>query len=230
MLRPIGTYLERLDSAYKDQNQFIRLKARLLTGLNALLIALVLVNLLRFIWTQPPALPIRICLNLFIAAAIAASLRKALKGHLEAAGSYLALGLVIPVHLIIAIVPANYFQQPLGSAFQLLIFDTFLLILSLIFSSKRTAIACFLMIALGNGILYFKALATDPIQGTMRFAADTVARDGLLALSFIFAIGAGSCHETKRADASIHQIHERRLGRPGAGENERARRGDQSCE
>ena len=189
MLRPIEMYLKRLDSAYEGQNHFIRLKARLLSGINVLLVALVVLNLVRIIWLQPPGLPVRILINLIITASVAVSLHKTLQGKLEMAGSYLALGLVIPIHLVVAIVPASYYEQPLGSAFQLIVFDAFLLLLALIFSSKRTAVACFIIIILGIGIHYLRTLSVDPIEGTLRYAADNLARDGLLALSFIFAIG-----------------------------------------
>lgn len=94
------------------------------------------------------------------------------------------------MHLIVTIIPSGYYAQPVGTAFQLFVFDIILLLVSLIFASKRTAVICFAIILLGNLTYYFKTLVGPKIPGTLHFAADTLARDGLLALTVIFAIGA----------------------------------------
>ncbi|MGZ0655006.1 ATP-binding protein [Coraliomargarita sp. W4R72] len=189
MIRTAQTYLTRLTAIYDEQNHFIRLKARLFWGINSLLAALVCLNLVRFLLFQPPALPVRICFNLIIAATIIASLRFTLKGKLERAGSTLALGLVIPLHVTIIAIPTAYFAEPLGTAFQLFIFDTFLIFLALIFATKRIAATCLAIIILGNASLYLKTLNQGDIPGTLNYAANTLARDGLLAFIFFFAAG-----------------------------------------
>lgn len=190
MLRPIDTFSKRLNAAYYKKNHFIRLKARLLLGINLILAATAFVNLVRFLWSQPPGMPARIAINLCIISAVILSVRFTFKGKIELAGSSLALSLALPVHLIITILPSGYYAQPVGAAFQLFLFDIILLLVSLIFASKRTAAICFAIILLGNLTFYFKTLVGPNIPGTLHFAADTLARDGLLALTVIFAIGA----------------------------------------
>jgi len=189
MFHPFNVCLKRLDTAYEAQDHFTRLKSRSLLGFNLLLVGLVFANLTRLLWSELPGVPARICINLFIAVAIVVSLHFTFKGKLELAGSSLALGITLPIHLMLFILPVEYFPQPLGGAFQLFILDIFLLLLALFFASNRTALICFAIIILGNVNFYFKALATDQIPGTLRYAADILARDGLLAFTFVFAAG-----------------------------------------
>ncbi|TVP75432.1 MAG: response regulator [Puniceicoccaceae bacterium] len=190
MPRPIDMFLKRLETVYHGHNHFVRLKARLLLGISLILGAVALVNLLRFLWSQPPGLPVRIGVNLCFLAAIILSVRFTFKRKLELAGSSLALGITLPLHLIIAILPSGYYAQPVGTAFQLFVFDIILLLSALIFASKRTAVICFVIILLGNCIFYFKTLIGPHIPGTLHYAADTLARDGIFAFTIIFAAGA----------------------------------------
>ncbi|MDQ8196007.1 ATP-binding protein [Coraliomargarita sp. SDUM461004] len=189
MFSPLHTHIQRLTTIYDEHNHFIRLKARLFLSLNFLLLTLVLLNLARFLWFQPPNLSIRIALNVLIASTSIVSLSLAAKGRLEFAGSTLSIALAVPIHALILILPANYFHEPLGAAFQLYVFDTFLLFLALIFATKRSAIICFAIIIVGNVNLYYKTLQSDTILGSLNFAAHSLARDGILAFTCFFAIG-----------------------------------------
>lgn len=206
---------KRLTKVYADANPFIRLQARLFLGLNCLLIALAVLNLSRFFWFQPPQLGIRIGFNLMILVASLIAVGIASRGRLKFAGSILALTLVLPIHTILLMMPANLFQEPLGAAFQLFVFDIFLLFLTLIFAHKRSAVVCFVFILLGNINLYYKTLQSEPIAGSLNFAAHSLARDGMLAFVFFFVAGVmlvailqATAKRSEKALAAVESMNE----------------------
>lgn len=189
MIRRLNPFLKRLDTTYQDQNHFVRLKARLLIAVNLFLLAIMIANLVRFYWTPLPALPLRMAFNACIAATAILSITLIFKGKLELAGSLVVSALVVPVHIMLMLLPEANFLEPLGLGIQLFVLDSVLLLIALIFASKRAALICFLTILISGSYNYQRLLSNNDISGSLRYAADILARDGLLAISTIFFLG-----------------------------------------
>jgi signal transduction histidine kinase/CheY-like chemotaxis protein len=187
MLRPFAAYVDRLDSAYRDRPYFIGMKARLLAAFCLLLLLFVPVNAAKILWAQPPGVPLRLIINLSFALAALLSLRWLHKGWLELAGSGLVLGAMLPAHAFLFFAP--FYAQPLGLAVQLFVFDVVFLLLAIVFASRRIALGVLALIVGSHLAFYRLALHADPLAGSIRFAADTLLRDGLLAIGFVFCLG-----------------------------------------
>jgi signal transduction histidine kinase len=93
----------------------------------------------------------------------------------------------VPTHLL-ALLPHTY-HQPLSTGIQLVAYDLVFLLLAVVFASRRVAIALFTVIIAGTLLYYFNVLRGAPQIGSQAFAADTLLRDGLIALSFVFTLG-----------------------------------------
>ncbi|MES2694828.1 MAG: ATP-binding protein, partial [Verrucomicrobiota bacterium] len=81
------------------------------------------------------------------------------------------------------------FEQPVGTAISLFAFDLVFLLLTLVFASRFVACAIIAVIATTHVWFYYHALHQAEIAGSLHFAADTLLRDGLFALAFIFCLG-----------------------------------------
>ena len=203
MIRPVSALLARLDAAFAGQPHFTRLKARLLGGFALLLMAWAPLNVIKLLWVGVPALGLRLLLNGCIFAAAGFALHAIRRGRLLAAGNGLAVGLIVPSHLLAMAV--TEYQEPLATAVQLVITDLVFLLVTIVFASRRVAVLV-LIAAVGTLVLFhFHALRGHPIPGTLSFAADTVLRDGLLALLFLFTMGVTVVHMIEAANARSEQ-------------------------
>ncbi len=187
MFRPFASFVERLDFLYRERPYFSRLKARLLAAFLLLLFVFVPLNILKLVWVGPPQLPLRIELNLVIGAFSLLALRWLRQGRLELAGSALVLGAILPAHGLVLLAPG--YDEPLGVAVQLFILDYVFLLLALVFASRRAALVALATVVAGDVLFHSHALAQEPVAGSLRFAADTLLRDGLIAIVFVFGVG-----------------------------------------
>jgi len=187
MIRILSAYGARLDTIYRDQAYFVGRKARLLGAFDVILLVFVPLNLVKLFYLQPPALAIRLGLNLLMGAAALFSLRALFKGRLELAGNGMALILVVCSHAVVFLHPT--FVEPLGVGIQLLAFDTLFLLLAVVFASRAVAITVLVITIFTQAGFYMKALRVEPIAGSASFAAGTLLRDGLLSICFVFIFG-----------------------------------------
>jgi two-component system, sensor histidine kinase len=187
MFRHFSVYLDRLDAAYRDQPYFVGLKARLLAAFAFLLLVFVPFNVGKILWLGSPELMFRLAFNLTLGSAAVLTLLWVRRGRLELAGDVLALVAVLPVHGLLFLAPG--YAEPLGVAVQILAFDFILLLFALVFASRRIAIGVLLLVVVTYVVFYRLALHAEPIAGSLRFAADTWLRDGLVAIGFVFALG-----------------------------------------
>lgn len=185
MLRPIATYLRTLESLYSERPYFVGLKARMMATFSLLLLALMPFNMFKVVWLDQPMPAFRIAFNLSMGLSALLALRWLRKGKLEWAGSVLALN-IIPVHLLILLTP-HYFE-PLATAYLIYAIDLVFLLVALVFASQRMAIAVLVIVVAGQFGFYMRELQ-DPIAGSLRFAADTLMREGLVLLGLIFVLG-----------------------------------------
>ncbi len=183
----IRRVIASLDSKYAAQPYFTRLKARLLTAFSVLIVVWMPLNVAKLIWLTPPSLAIRLGLNACIMAAACWSLYWLWKGRAGWAGNGLAIGLVLPTHAVVFL--AAEFKEPLSLAIQLLAFDLVFLLLTVVFARRVVAVAAFVVIAASMVWFHARVMHAAPLAGTLGFAADTLLRDGLLAIFLIACLG-----------------------------------------
>jgi len=201
----------QLDTLYRDQPTVVALKARLLVGLCVLLLAVFLpLNLIRLAIFPLPAMPVRLVLNGMIALVAILALRLAWRGRLPQAGTLLAVGLIVPTHLLVLLV--GDYAEPLGVAVQLFAFDLIFLLLALVFAPRSVAIGLLgFTIASNLGFHWFALHSSEP-AGSIHFAANTLLRDGIIALVCAFLVGAmimrmfDAAH--RRSEATLQRIRE----------------------
>lgn len=184
MLRLLALIVARLDAAYADQSYFIRLKARLLAGFDALLIVWLPFNIGKILWASLPFAGWRIAVNIFIGAVTIWSTRDVFKGRLQRAGNGLVLALALPTHLVMTLVPWQY--EPVGTAVQLYVFDTVFLLLAVVFATRWISTTIFAIIVGTMIVLHYTKLHQPALAGSLEFVSDTLLRDGLLAIVFLF--------------------------------------------
>lgn len=197
MIRPFAAQLRHLDSVYGDQPYFVGVKARLLAAFDLLALAFVPVNIATLFLLHVPDIPVRIVLNLAIFATALLSLRWVWQGRLTFAGNAMALGLILPTHALVFL--AGSFPQPLSAAIQLLAFDLVFLLVAIVFASRRVAMAVLVIIVAANLGIHALAFQQEFIPGTLKFAADTLLRDALFALGFVFCLGLAVLHMVETA-------------------------------
>jgi len=200
MIRFIASYVERLDDVYRDRPYFSRLKVRLLAGIVTLMAVFAPINVAKNIWAHAPNMGVRLVMNGILAVTALFSLRSLFRGKLERAGAGLVLVVLCACHVIILIGPTigpTYFE-PLSAGIQLLAYDLVFLLFALIFVTRRLAFAAGLMMVLGL-ILFHQTALQPPIAGSPAFAADTLLRDGLIALGFVFCLGLTLMHMIESA-------------------------------
>lgn len=189
MIRPLAAQIRQLDSLYRDQPHFVGVKARLLVAFNLLLLAWLPVNVVKLLLVQPPELLFRFAISLAIGAAAVFSLRCVWRGRIDLAGNGLVLALVVPLHAAALLADPRALQQPLSIAFQMFLIDLVLLLFALVFAAWRVAIAALAVIVATHVGFYFLRLNQEPVPGSLGFAADTLVRDGLVTLGFVFCFG-----------------------------------------
>ncbi len=184
---PFAALLVRLDAAYGEASHFTRLKARLLTGFVGLILLWVPFNALKVAWLQPPYVAWRLAFNFVVFVAACLGLRWVMRGRLAWAGNGLVLAIIVPTHLLVLFAPE--FLEPVSTGFQLLLADMIFLLLAIAFASRAVAVAVLSVVVVTLGSFYFRTLGVDPVPGSLRAAADTLVREGTLALVFIFCLG-----------------------------------------
>ncbi len=184
---PFVALLARLDAAYGGASHFARLKARLLAAFAVLMLLWVPFNALKIAWLQPPYMAWRLGFNLMVAVAASLALRWVWRGRLAWAGNGLAIAVIVPTHLLVLFAPE--FLQPVSTGIQLLMIDMIFLLLAITFASRAVAVAVLAVVVVTMVSFHGRALAADPLPGTLRAAADTLVREGSLALLFMFCLG-----------------------------------------
>ncbi len=186
MLRPIATYLDRLDSSYRDRSYFVGLKARLLAGFSLIVLVLVPLNLAKLVWLQPPWFGLRLTFNLFLALSALCALHWVKKGRLVLAGNCLVLVATISIHALMLVVP--FYREPLSAAILMFAFDLVFLLLALVFASRQVAIGV-LAVVIASQVIFHQCELQGTIPGSLNFAGDTLLRDGMVALGLVFCLG-----------------------------------------
>jgi two-component system, sensor histidine kinase len=182
---PLVIYLKQLDANYTDRPSFVGLKARLMAAFALLLLVVLPLNVVKILWLQTPTLEYRIAFNICTMLAAVLALKWLKRGRLDWAGNILALT-VIPAHILVLAVPV--YHQPLAAGILLFGVDLVFLLMALVFASRRVAIAVLLVVGMGLVAFYLSELQ-EPITGSMRFAADTLLREGLTLIVIVFVLG-----------------------------------------
>ncbi|WP_414664315.1 ATP-binding protein [Horticoccus sp. 23ND18S-11] len=176
---------DRLDQAYAEASYFTRLKARLLAVFSGFILAWIPINVTKLLIVNPPSVPGRLAVNIVFAVAALWSLRRLFRGGLEQAGNTFALSTVGAAHALLFF--SHEFVEPLSAGVQLFAFDLVLLLLTVVFASRAVALAVVVIQVASLSWFYVHVLRALP-AGSMRFAADTLFRDGLCAIAFVFGL------------------------------------------
>jgi signal transduction histidine kinase/CheY-like chemotaxis protein len=187
MVRAFRSFLGRLDAVYDEHLYFTRLKARLLATFSLVMLAWVPANVVKLLWVHPPQLGFRLLLNGCIFAAALYALVVVFRGRMVQAGNGLALGLIGATHALLLVNP--HFFQPVGTAAQLLIFDLVFLLLAVLFASRVVALLVFGGAITAMVWFHLHVLRATPLPGTLDYVANTMLRDGVMALAFMFCLG-----------------------------------------
>ena len=209
-LHHLAPFLARLDDSYRDRRLFVKLKARLLTGIVLLFLAFIPFNIAKLLWLQPPVIGPRLIVNFIVAVACVLCLRSVLKGKLERAANVFALSVAVTIHSAVHIVRATTVPlQPLSVGIQIFAFDIVILFFAIIFTSRRIATAVFGITALGQVSFYFFILQKAHLSPTEQFSADTLLRDSLFVMGLLLCLGLTLMHmiETthQRSEESLQQ-------------------------
>ena len=187
MTRHVRTFLSELDTVYADRAHFTGLKARLLAVFCLLVLVAVPISVVKLFWIDAPHVSLRLLLNGCVLLSAWLALRWVRRGLIDRAGNGLALGLIVPSHLLLFTAPP--YVEPVSVGVQLLAFDLVFLLLTVIFASRAVALAVLAVIVGGLAFFYLRTVSVGPLRGSLDYAADTVVRDGLLAILFIFSLG-----------------------------------------
>ena len=187
MPRPFAYSVTRLDAIYREQPYFTGMKARLLGAFIFQLFIFVPLNVAKLLWLHPPDVPIRLGLNALMFISGLLSLRLLFQGKLEIAGSALVVGLIFPPHILV--LAAHEISQPLSVGIQLFAYDLVFILLATVFASRRVAFVVLAVIVASHIGFNGMRMPGGHIPGALEFSADTLLRDGLIAIAFVFAIG-----------------------------------------
>jgi len=181
---------DRLNDAYRNRSVFEGLKARLLAAVALLVIAFVAFNIVKIIWIQAPAMGPRIVANLIFGIIGVICLRTLFVGKLERAGNELALAIVLTEHGAILLVGATTKAlQPLSVGIQMFAFDLVILVIAILFASRWVATVVFAIMVAGHVAYYLFMLRNADLGPAVQYSADTLLRDGLLAIGLMFLLG-----------------------------------------
>lgn len=187
MPNPLTVLLDQVDTPYRNDAAFKGVRARLLAAFCVVLMAFLPVNIVKILIVHPPYLELRLLFHAFLLIGASWALFQVTRGWLQGAGTVLALTLIVPVQVILYLVP--HFVEPLATEFQIINYNLLSLLVALIFAPRLVAGAVFLCAVFSHVHYYFTVMRAEPIQGSMRFAAETIFRDGLIALGFVFVLG-----------------------------------------
>jgi len=187
MLSLLNAGFSRLDSVYRDQSYFAGIKARLLFVFILLLFVFLPINVGKVLWVQPPEIVWRLLLNGTFMVAGGAALGMVFKGRIEQAGSVLVLMALLPAHAVVFF--KSVYWEPVSAGIQMFVFDLTVLLLALIFASRRMAAGVLVFILTCHLVFYERVLSGEPLLGSLRFSAETMMRDGLIAFGFVFGLG-----------------------------------------
>jgi signal transduction histidine kinase/FixJ family two-component response regulator len=186
MPKLIAAYIEKLDSAYRDQPYFSAQKARLLAVFSLGMLVFVPLNVAKLLALDLPAVPLRLAYHLVFLLTALYSLQQLFRGRVERAGSTMALGIVLAAQIGVILAPEV--EQPVSAAIQLLIVDLVFLLFAVIFSNRLVGLVVFGTMVTGYLAFYFKELRTVPLAGGLEFTSGILLRDGLIAMTFIFSL------------------------------------------
>ncbi len=144
-------------------------------------------NIVKLLIIDAPWPLIRFGLNAIMLTGAIVSFGLLFRGKVQAAGSALVLILVFPIHALLLVIPE--FQQPLSAATTLFVYDMVCLLIALVFASRLVAWVVFGVCLFAQVAFHFSLLGNESIPGSMQFAADTLLRDGLISMGFVFALG-----------------------------------------
>lgn len=188
MLHPIHVSIRRLDAVYRDLPYVDGIKAKLLAAFDALIVLFVPINVGKVLLTGITMPGLRMVYNAAWLVAALVSLWMLFRGRLAAAGNVLVLGMAAAANVILLSV--RVFPEPVALSFQLFILDFVLLLLALVFTSRRVAFAVLGVSVVSQFGLYIYSVEQMPLQGSLEYAADVLIRDGLIAIGFMFCLGA----------------------------------------
>ncbi|HEY1849200.1 MAG TPA: HAMP domain-containing sensor histidine kinase [Opitutaceae bacterium] len=199
-----------MNLAYRDRSHFEGLKARLLAIVTLLVLAYLPLNLIKVFLIKAPVIGPRIAFNIIVAFACVLCLRSLLAGKLAQAGNALALTLALAVHLTVLIGGfATTAVEPLSSGIQIFAFDLVILLVAVVFASRRVATVVFAIMVLGLVGFYLFLLRGPDLGPGVRYAADTLLRDGIpvTALVFVLAMAMVQIIEAanKRSDEALRR-------------------------
>jgi signal transduction histidine kinase/CheY-like chemotaxis protein len=187
MFRPYAAFVAHLDAVYGERSYFERLKARLLAGFSVLMLVWLPLNIVKLLVVQPPEVPRRLLVNFCIFAGALAAVLLVRRGRLIEAGNCLAFLFILPTRFLLLSTPG--FVEPLATAVQILVSDFVFLLVTLVFASLRAAWIVFAAVVGAQMWFHWHVLHGQEIGGSLEFAADTLLRDGLFALGFVFVLG-----------------------------------------
>jgi signal transduction histidine kinase/CheY-like chemotaxis protein len=189
MLAPLAAYRDRLDSVYRDKPHFTGLRARLLALFDLLFLVFIPCNIAKLALIHSSGMEQRIVVNAIFFLASAASLHQLLKGRLELAGGGLALVVTLAGNCMALYSSTQAYDEPLTVAIQMLALDGVLTLFAIIFSTRLIASAVLALTIASNVGFYFASLDSNHVPGSMQLAAQTLVREGLLAIGFAFCLG-----------------------------------------
>ncbi len=187
MLRPFATYFDGLKTIYQDRPSFVGLKARLLATCSFLILVAVPLNAVKLVWLQPPFLAYRLAFAGFLIAAALFALVWLKRGRVALAADGLVLVTTLSIHGLLLFIPS--FPQPLSAAILIFVFDLVFLLLALVFASRRVAAGVLVIAVASHVAFHFTELRGGQIPGTVEFAANTLLREGLIAIGLVFCLG-----------------------------------------
>lgn len=187
MFSPLKAGFSRLDSVYRDQAYFAGIKARLLFVFILILFVFLPINVGKVLWVQPPEIFWRLLMNGMFALAGGAGLWMIFKGRIDQAGGVLVLVVLIPAHTIVFF--KDVYWEPVAVGIQMFVSDLVLILLALVFASRRMAVGVLVFIVACHLVFYQRVLSGEVLLGSLQFAAETMMRDGLITFGFVFGLG-----------------------------------------
>ncbi len=184
---PFASIKNRLEEVNRDLPYLLRIKARMLAWFSMLVIIFVPLNIVKLLVIDSPMLLARFGFNAIFLSGAILSFKFLLKGKIQNAGSAIALISALPVHGLLLLIPE--FKEPLAAATTLFFYELVCLLIALVFASRRVASVVMLAAVASMVLFHFRLLHYSPISGSIQFAADTLLRDGLIAMGFTFCLG-----------------------------------------
>jgi two-component system, sensor histidine kinase len=187
MIRPIQSYLQRLDEAYREQPYFVGRKARLLALVLSVFAAYIPFNAVKVLLFHQNEPGRRLLFSLVIGLAALLSLRILASGRIRRAATVFSLATTgVAGALCLA---TRTYAEPLGLSIQLLAAGTGFVLFAVIFAPRRVAVVVLVLVAGTITAIQVQALGGPLVAGSPLFAARSVEREGMIALAFVFFLG-----------------------------------------